>query len=182
MGTMSQLSSDLYAVLDVPRVASDEQIKAAYRQLVRRHHPDANPARREDAERQIKTIIEAYGTLGDPHKRARYDSDHRLNALGEKEAAHHRSGRGEAGSLVGRVREALGVDSHELAGNLGLADAVLLEMEARDAVPASPVQLRTFANLCRRAASCLEAVGRGDDASELRTALERKLAQRAVYR
>lgn len=175
-------SADLYAVLDVPPAASDEQIKAAYRQMVRQHHPDANPDGREEAERMIKTIIEAYGTLGDPQKRARYDHTNRLHALADAEAMRQTNGRGEPTSLVGRVRGALGIDSHELAANLGLADAVLLDMEARDTVPGTPVQLRTFANLCRRAAAQLEQNGRGNDADELRVALDRKMAHRTFYR
>lgn len=174
--------ADLYAVLNVPPVASDEQIKAAYRQMVRLHHPDANPGRRDEAERAIKTIIQAYGTLGDREKRARYDNENRLHALDNAEATRHRNERGQPTSLLSRVRGALGMDSHELAGNLGLADAVLLEMEARDAVPATPVQLRTFANLCRRAAAQLEASGQHETASELRRELDRKMAQRAMYR
>ena len=180
---MSQpITSDLYAVLDVPPVASDDQIKAAYRQLVRRHHPDANPARREEAEVKIKTIIAAYGVLGDPQKRARYDSANRLHSLNRAQTASRGNGRGDALSLLGRVSRALGIDSHELAGKLGLADAVLLEMEGRDAIPATPVQLRTFTNLCRRAAMQLEQKGRFHDADELRLALDRKLAQRAMFR
>ena len=179
------MQRDLYAVLEVPLVASDEQIKAAYRQLVRVHHPDANPQHREEAEVCIKQIIEAYGTLGDPEKRARYDAERRLasieNAERGHQATHHRA-QGEPESLLGRVRWNLGVDSHEFAAKLGLADAVLLDMESRDAIPATPVQRRTFTNLCRRAAHKMEGEGRGTDASELLRDLDRKIAQRAVYR
>lgn len=174
--------TDLYFVLGVSRAASADQIKVAYRQMVRLHHPDANPAHREQAEIVIKTIIEAYGILGDPEKRARYDSETRLNALDNAEAARRETRHGAPASLLGRVRNVLGIDSHELAGKLGLADTVLREMEARDVIPTSPVQARTFANLCRRAASQLEQSGRGSDAADLRTALDRKLTQRAMYR
>ena len=175
-------ATDLYAILEVPAVASDEQIKAAYRQMVRRHHPDANPQRRAEAEVQIKRIIEAYGVLGDPQKRARHDAARQLIALQNAESSSKPArSAGEPESLLGRVRWNLGLDSHELAARLGLSDAVLLDMEVRDAIPTTPVQLRTFANLCRRAAQQLESAGRSSGAAELRRDLDRKIAQRAVY-
>ena len=64
--------ADYYAVLDVPRTASDEQIKGAYRKLAMRWHPDRNNGSKE-AEEQFKTISEAYDVLRDPNKRAAYD-------------------------------------------------------------------------------------------------------------
>ena len=184
---MSQRTSatDLYAILNVPVIASDEQIKAAYRQMVRRHHPDANPDRREQAEVCIKQIIEAYGVLGDAQKRARYDAERRLacieNAESSRYAAHGRN-HGEPESLLGRVRWNLGVDSHEFAAQLGLSDAVLLEMEARDIIPIPPVQKRTFINLCNRAAQKLDEVGRHSAADEMRADLRRKDAQNQMFR
>ena len=178
------MQHDLYAVLEVPPVASDEQIKAAYRHLVRLHHPDANPQRRDEAEVQIKRIIEAYGILGDAEKRARYDTERRLLAVENAEAGrpHAHRAQGEPESLMGRVRWNLGIDSHDFAARLGLADAVLLEMEERDVIPATPVQLRTFANLCRRAAQKMEGEGKGTDATELSRDLDRKIAHRTVYK
>lgn len=176
---------DLYSILEVPPIASGEQIKVAYRHLVRVHHPDANPDRREAAEVCIKQIIEAYGVLGDAEKRARYDNDARLGALKSAESAHytaHPRAQGEPESLMGRVRWNLGVDSHEFAARLGLADAVLLEMEGRDVVPATPVQRRTFTNLCRQAAQKLDEQGRHSDAEELRADLRRKDAHSQIYR
>ena len=176
---------NLYAILEVPPVASDEQIKAAYRYLVRLHHPDANPNRRAEAEIQIKRIIEAYGILGNAEKRARYDSENRLGALDEAETARysaHPRAQGEPESLMGRVRWNLGIDSHEFAANLGLADAVLLEMEGRDAVPITPVQKRTFLNMFHRATQKLEAENRYSDAADLRADLRRKDAQSQLYR
>lgn len=63
---------DLYKVLGVPRDASQEDIKRAYRKLVRKYHPDANPGDKE-AEQRFKAINEAYEVLGDPQKRRQYD-------------------------------------------------------------------------------------------------------------
>ena len=63
---------DYYQVLGLSRDASQREIKAAYRQLARRHHPDVNKEDPE-AEERFKEIGEAYAVLSDPQKRARYD-------------------------------------------------------------------------------------------------------------
>jgi DnaJ-class molecular chaperone len=63
---------DYYAVLGVPRDASPEQIKKAYRGLARKHHPDVNPGNK-DAERLFKEAQQAYDVLGEPEKRKVYD-------------------------------------------------------------------------------------------------------------
>ncbi|HUG87627.1 MAG TPA: molecular chaperone DnaJ [Actinomycetota bacterium] len=68
---MSQ-TRDLYEVLEVPRDASQEEIRKAYRRLAREHHPDvsADP----EAEHRIKEINLAYQTLSDPARRRQYDT------------------------------------------------------------------------------------------------------------
>ncbi|KAK8055984.1 small glutamine-rich tetratricopeptide repeat-containing protein A [Apiospora rasikravindrae] len=64
---------DYYKILNVEKSADDTQIKKAYRKLAIVHHPDKNPGDDAAAER-FKDIGEAYETLSDPQKRARYDS------------------------------------------------------------------------------------------------------------
>ncbi len=65
---------DYYEVLGVSRTASDKEIKQAYRQLARQHHPDLHQGdAKQAAEEKFKAVNEAYEVLGDPDKRSKYD-------------------------------------------------------------------------------------------------------------
>lgn len=63
---------DYYDILGVARDVSDEDIKKAYRRLVRQYHPDRNPGN-QAAEERIREINAAYAIIGDPEKRRAYD-------------------------------------------------------------------------------------------------------------
>jgi curved DNA-binding protein len=67
---------DYYAELGIPRGASEQTIRQAYRTLARQYHPDVNPDTQE-AEERFKAISEAYRVLSDPHQRKRYNSLYR---------------------------------------------------------------------------------------------------------
>lgn len=63
---------DYYEILGVPRNATLEEIKSAYRKLAMKYHPDRNPGDKE-AEKKFREVQEAYEVLGDEKKRAQYD-------------------------------------------------------------------------------------------------------------
>ena len=64
--------NDYYAVLGVPRAASEKEVRQAYRRLARQHHPDVNPGDKA-AESRFKEINAAYEVLSDADKRKKYD-------------------------------------------------------------------------------------------------------------
>jgi curved DNA-binding protein len=102
---------DYYKILGVAKTASEKEIKAAYRRLARKHHPDVNQGNKE-AEARFKEIGEAYDVLSDKQKRQRYDQ------LGENWAAFGGAGRqprGWPGGAGGGVR----IDFEDLGGGGG---------------------------------------------------------------
>lgn len=69
---MKQPPHTYYDNLKVPRDATDEDIRDAYRRLCKQYHPDCNP-QTPDAERIIRLINQAYAVLSDPESRRRHD-------------------------------------------------------------------------------------------------------------
>ena len=69
---MATTFKDYYAILGVPRTATDKEIRTAFRKLARKHHPDVNQGDKA-AEDRFKEINEANEVLSDPEKRKKYD-------------------------------------------------------------------------------------------------------------
>ena len=69
---MATVKRDYYEVLGVPRDATPEQLKAAYRKLAMQYHPDRNNGDK-GAEEKFKEVGEAYSILSDPSKKEQFD-------------------------------------------------------------------------------------------------------------
>jgi curved DNA-binding protein CbpA len=69
---MNSSPLDPYAILGVPRGASERQVQQAYRQLARRYHPDLHPG--ADATERMQRVNQAWGILSSPTRRASYDA------------------------------------------------------------------------------------------------------------
>src|SRR5271154_2283909 len=74
--------SDPYSTLGVPKTASDDDIRKAFRKLAKKHHPDLNPGDKK-AESKFKEIAQANDLLSDPEKRRRFDAGE-IDATGQE--------------------------------------------------------------------------------------------------
>jgi DnaJ-class molecular chaperone len=63
---------ELYTILEIPKTATDDEIKKAYKKAALKHHPDRNPNNPE-ATAKFQEVGKAFATLSDPQKRQRYD-------------------------------------------------------------------------------------------------------------
>ncbi len=85
---------DYYEILGIPKDASPDDVKKAYKELVKKWHPDLHPDDKSEAEQKFKEIHEAYEVLSDPQKRAQYD---RFGYVGQQpyENVYGSQGQGE---------------------------------------------------------------------------------------
>ena len=97
------LDIDYYELLEVERTADDATLKASYRKLAMKYHPDKNPGC-SDSEARFKAISEAYDCLKDPQKRAAYD---RFGKEGVRGASGFGGGAGADFGDIGDIFESI---------------------------------------------------------------------------
>jgi len=114
------MATDLYADLGVPRAASQEEIKKAYRKLASQFHPDRNP-NNKSAEERFKAVNRAHQVLGDADKRALYDEFGDV-ALREGFDAQAARAYGRARSRGGRGASSGGFSFEDILGNGNFGD------------------------------------------------------------
>ncbi|MCM2252053.1 MAG: DnaJ domain-containing protein, partial [Ramlibacter sp.] len=93
---------DYYEVLGVPKNASDDEIKKAYRKLAMKYHPDRHQGEDKAAEAKFKEAKEAYEMLSNPEKRSAYDQ------FGHAGVDPNMRGAGPGGEGFGGFAEAFG--------------------------------------------------------------------------
>lgn len=115
---------DPYSVLGVPRTASDDEIRRAYRKLAKQYHPDLNHGDAR-AEERFKAVSGAYDLLSDATKRKRFDAGE-IDAVGTERPAARRWG-GMGGGAGGGARYQR-YDTHDAFADAGDLDDILRGM------------------------------------------------------
>ena len=127
---------DPYEVLGVPRDASDEEIKKAYRRLAKQYHPDVNPGNRQ-AEEKMKEINAAYDAIKDASARQSY-------AAGGSTGSAGTGGYGGYGGAYGPYGSPFG-------DGYGGAGSVVAELVEASKLYAPMIHLRAFTAMASRA-------------------------------
>ena len=149
------MGRDYYAILGVTPTSEDVVIRAAYRALMRRYHPDADPS--SEASQRAQAINAAYAVLSDPDKRRRYDGSLAAQGLIKPEPGHgglfQRVPRPSAPALIALTVLAAAIAAIAISPPVGVLppDAVPEAGETRPgrAVPApEPPQATQVAGLC----------------------------------
>ncbi len=122
------MAVDPYATLGLKRDASPEAIKAAYRKLARKHHPDLNPGKPE-AEAKFKAVSTAHDLLADTEKRARFDRGE-IDAEGQEQRP--------AGNYRRHAEAAQGARYNPRGGDEAFDDLFADMFEARRRAEAAP--------------------------------------------
>ncbi len=103
-----------YEVLEVEFLASDDQIRAAFRRLARERHPDRfQGTARADAEKEFQAITEAYNVLSDPKQRARYDQAFSTTRAAQPRSTPREVARALLAKAVGLANAGQAVDAKE---------------------------------------------------------------------
>ena len=118
-GPPATMPTDYYQVLGIPRTATTEDIKKAYRKLARKHHPDLNP-NNADAKKKFQEINEANEVLSDPDSRKKYDEygDQWKHAEQFEQAKREQGSRQQAGGQGRNPFGAGGKDEEDLFSSM----------------------------------------------------------------
>jgi len=117
------LASDPYQVLGVPRTASADEIRKAFRKLAKANHPDTNP-NNKDAEERFKRVSGAFDILGDAAKKKKFDSGE-IDADGRETFRGYGGGQGPwgpppgGGGFAGGTRTGQSFEGVDLGDILG---------------------------------------------------------------
>ena len=84
------MSANYYNVLEIPNLATPEEIRKAYRKLALKWHPDKNPSNYDLASEKFKQISEAYEILADIKKRKEYDQNYDLSKFNQSSTQIYR--------------------------------------------------------------------------------------------
>ena len=114
MSTKDFLEKDYYKALGVAKTAKPAEIKASYRKLARKYHPDANKGD-ASAEERFKEISEAYSVLSDEKRRKEYDEARSMFGGGFRAPTGTRPGQGGFGFDLGDIFSGAG----DAGGRLG---------------------------------------------------------------
>lgn len=182
---------DYYALLGVPRDVTPEELKRAYRHLVRQHHPDVAEDQ-EAAQDRFVAIVEAYRTISDPARRRAYDAlragtehvpvtqeTHVLRQIDDWfRHAVHRLEQGDLNGAAAQCRKILALDGDHAAAQALLGDVCARRNEwdqalvhYSGAVAAAP-RNAGYARKLREAAEAGQAQRRAED--RRREAAERR--------
>ena len=118
MSTKDFLEKDYYKALGVSKTAKPAEIKAAYRKLARKYHPDANKGD-ASAEERFKEISEAYSVLSDEKRRKEYDEARSLFGSGFRVPTGSRTGTGGFNFDLGDIFGGTGDDGSGLGDLFG---------------------------------------------------------------
>ncbi|KAL9644475.1 hypothetical protein ABK040_016601 [Willaertia magna] len=100
--TLVLCNTDYYKTLNIPKNASPEQIKRAFKELTKKYHPDRNKGNKAEAEKKYSQISHAYEILSDEKKRSIYDR-YGEEGLKQHERGGHPGGGGFGGDIFSDI-------------------------------------------------------------------------------